>query len=457
MNRPTNRQGASSILAMLIMVLFVMLLAATAPMIAHEIRFFRISRDSIEAQYAAEAGAKVALMSLYKPSTVWNWVGQDVPFDAAFPTAQKKYVVTLTRADGVTPAVSDGTLPKANMVFTITSEGTVNNTKKTVIVKAKTSLSNVLQYAVYSGSGNTAMYAAVVNGDTATNQTLTTNNKTVINGNATASTIDVPAGVISGSTYCNSSDNNVYRCSPMPVLAPLDVSDLRIPMPTFPSPLPSGSNSHTGNYRQSTDINTPGQPVTIYVQGGYFTLGSGNSIIGSHITIHAQGDIILEQNALIQADSGGSISIYADGGSVTLNKGSQILGNTVTFIAARTDTTPTFGFNGGTINYNNPNSRTKIYSFGNVTVSSNAVIGSTMSAFIMASANGAATGSIVASSAELNNTLLIAEGDMQVSGGKYAGLYSEQKLQLNKDTIVTYKSSNARALDLPFAIRSWGY
>ena len=455
MKRPTNRQGASSILAMLIMVLFVMLLAATAPMIAHEIRFSRINRDSIEAQYAAEAGAKVALMSLYKPSTVWNWVGQDVPFDAAFPAAQKKYVVTLTRADGVTPAVSDGTLPKANMVFTITSEGTVNNTKKTVTVKAKTSLSNVLQYAVYSGNGNTTMNTAVINGDTATNKTLTTNNKTVINGASTASTISVPAGVISGSTYCNTSAN--YTCRTMTVLAPLDVSDLRIPMPTFPSPLPSGSNSHTGNYRQSTNINTPGQPVTIYVQGGSFTLGSGNSITGSHITIHAQGAVTLEQNALIQADSGGSISIYADGGSVTLNKGSQILGSTVTFIAARTDTTTTFSFNGGTINYNNPNSRTKIYSLGNVTVSSNALIGSTMSAFIMASANGAATGSIEASSADLNNTLLIAEGDMQVSGGTYAGLYSEQTLQLNKDTIVTYKSSNARALDLPFAIRSWGY
>jgi hypothetical protein len=455
MKRPPNRQGASSILAMLIMVLFVMLLAAAAPMISHEIRFFRINRDSIEAQYAAEAGAKAALMSLYKPSTVWNWIGQDVPFDAAYPVTQKKYVVTLTRADGVTPAVIDGTLPKANMVFTITSEGTVNNMKKKVIVKAKTSLSNVLKYAVYSGSGSTVMNTAVINGDTATNQTLTTNNKTVINGAATAGTINVPAGVISGSTYCNSSAN--YSCSAMPVLAPLDVSDLRIPLPVFPSPLPSGSNSHTGDYRQSTNINTPGQPVTIYVQGGSFTLGSGNSIIGSRIMIHAQGGVTLEQNALIQADSGGSIGIYADDGSVTLNKGSQILGSTVTFVAARTDTTTTFSFNGGTINYNNPNSRTKIYSFGNVTVSSNALIGSTMSAFIMASANGAATGSIEASSAELNNTLLIAEGDMQVSGGTYAGLYSEQKLQLNKDTTVTYKPSNATALDLPFAIRSWGY
>jgi hypothetical protein len=455
MNLSTNRQGASSILAMLIMVLFLMLLSAAAPMIVHEIRFFRINRDGIEAQYAAEAGAKVALMSLYKPSTVWNWVGQDVPFDASFPTTQKKYVVTLTRADGVTPAVTDGQLPKANMVFTITSEGIVNNMKKKLIVKAKTSLSNVLRYAVYSGSGNTTMNTAVINGDTATNQTLTTNNKTVIHGDATASTIAVPGGVISGMAYCNSSAN--YSCRPMPVLAPLDVSDLRIPMPAFPSPLPSGSNSHVGNYRQSTNINTPGQPVTIYVQGGSFTLGSGNSITGSHITIHAQGGVSLEQNALIQADSGGSISIYAESGSVTLNKGSQILGSTVTFIAARTDTTTTFSFNGGTINYNNPNSRTKIYSFGNVTVSSNALIGSTMSAFIMASANGAATGSIEANSADLNNTLLIAEGNMQVSGGTYAGLYSEQTLQLNKDTIVTYKPANATALDLPFAIRSWGY
>lgn len=450
-----KQQGASSILAMLVMVLFMMLLSAVAPMIVHEIRFSRINRDMIEAQYAAEAGAKVALMSLYKPSNVWNWVGQDVPFDVAYPTTQKKYVVTLARADGVTPAVIDGQLPKANMVFTITSEGIVNNMKKKVIVKAKTSLSNVLQYAVYSGSGNTTMNTAVVNGDTATNKTLTTNNKTIIHGNATANTISVPAGVISRSTYCNSSAN--YSCIPMPTLAPLDVSDLRIPMPTFPSPLPGGSNSHTGNYRESTNINTPGQPVTIYVQSGSFTLGSGNSITGSHITIHAQGGVTLEQNALIQADSGGSISIYANGGSVTLNKGSQILGSTVTFIASRTDTITTFSFNGGTINYNNPNSRTKIYSLGNVTVSSNALIGSTMSAFIMASANGVATGSIEANSADLNNTLLIAEGNMQVSGGTYAGLYSEQSLQLNRDTTVTYKPANATALDLPFAIRSWGY
>jgi hypothetical protein len=454
MKRPPNRQGASSILAMLIMVLFVMLLAAAAPMISHEIRFFRINRDSIEAQYAAEAGAKAALMSLYKPSTVWNWIGQDVPFDAAYPVTQKKYVVTLTRADGVTPAVIDGTLPKANMVFTITSEGTVNNMKKKVIVKAKTSLSNVLKYAVYSGSGSTVMNTAVINGDTATNQTLTTNNKTVINGAATAGTINVPAGVISGSTYCNSSANYsaaqcrswrrwMYRIFGFPCGVPFAAAE------RFQFPYWRLSSKHQYQY--------PGQPVTIYVQGGSFTLGSGNSIIGSRIMIHAQGGVTLEQNALIQADSGGSIGIYADDGSVTLNKGSQILGSTVTFVAARTDTTTTFSFNGGTINYNNPNSRTKIYSFGNVTVSSNALIGSTMSAFIMASANGAATGSIEASSAELNNTLLIAEGDMQVSGGTYAGLYSEQKLQLNKDTTVTYKPSNATALDLPFAIRSWGY
>lgn len=449
-----NRRGAAAVLAMMIMVLFVILLSAAAPMISQEVRFYKLNRDLIEAQYAAEAGAKVALMALYKPSTVWNWVGQDVQFDAAYPASQKNYHVTLVRADAVTPAVTNGQLPKANMVFTVTSVGTVNGMKKTVTVKAKTSLSSVLDYAIYSGSGNTTLNTAVVNGDTATNMTLVSNNKSTINGNATAGTINVPSGVISGTTYCNTSVN--YTCSPMPTLGPLDVSDLRVAMPAFPSPMPSGTYSHTGNWTQ-TSLDATGQTVTIYVQGGSFTLASGATIKAKALTIHAQGGITLLQNAVVQADSGGTIDFYADGGSITLDTGSQVLGSTVTFITQRSDTTTTYAFNGGTINYNNPNSKTKIYSYGNVTIAKNALIGSQMSAFIMASANGAAAGSIVANSANLNNTMLLAEGSIDVNGGTYAGVYSETYAMLNRDTTVTWQSFNAKALDLPFAIRSWGY
>jgi hypothetical protein len=455
MRKNSKSSGSVMVLGLFLLLILSGLLAAVSPMIINELKFSTINRDAIEAQFAAEAGAKVALEALYKEQNRdWSWVYTDAnpvvnQFDAVYPTDKKKYKVTLSRADGVVPAVTNGQLAKGNMVFTIVSEGTVGIEKRTVTVKAKTSLSSVLNYAIYSENGNTTMNTATVTGKVATRKTLITNNKSAINGTATASILDVPAGVITGTTYCNSSVDATRCDQTMPTIGPLIVSDLSVPMPVFP---PAGAISHNGN----TNINTPTVDVVIAVQGGGYSL-NGKSIIGKNITIHAKGSIELLQNSTIQAASGGTVSLYADGGSVILDNGSQLLGSEVVVIAKRSDSASTFSFNGGTINYNNPNSKTKIYSYGNVSgVNAKAVIGSTMSAFIMATATASALGTISANSANLNNTMLIGQGSVDVSGGTYAGIYSQNAVTLNKDTIVTYKASNATALDLPFAIRSWG-
>ena len=65
-----NKRGAATILAVGVMLFLGIILSGVLPMITQEVRSGTQNRDGVEAQYAAEAGAKRAIAALLAASAV---------------------------------------------------------------------------------------------------------------------------------------------------------------------------------------------------------------------------------------------------------------------------------------------------------------------------------------------------------------------------------------------------
>ena len=122
-----NRRGSVTIMAVMILLVLGGLMAAASPMIINEVKMNTVNRDMIEAQYAAEAGAKVGIAAIYGNKEEWSWLGN--AFSLTSGSTDKTYSVTIT------PALTGA--PEAGKEYTITSTGTVNGSIKKVSVKVK--------------------------------------------------------------------------------------------------------------------------------------------------------------------------------------------------------------------------------------------------------------------------------------------------------------------------------
>ena len=65
-------------MSLLVLVVLGGMLAAASPMIVNEVKMNTINRDMIDAQFAAEAGAKVGIAAVYakKTSSELDWLGK---------------------------------------------------------------------------------------------------------------------------------------------------------------------------------------------------------------------------------------------------------------------------------------------------------------------------------------------------------------------------------------------
>jgi len=127
-----SRRGSVTIMAVMILLVLGGLMAVTSPMIISEVKMNTVNRDMIEAQYAAEAGAKVGIAAIYAGKTSWNWLGLE-KFQPLIPgSANKQYSVAISPTP---PSTDEGW--KAGDQYTITSKGVVNGATKTVSVKVK--------------------------------------------------------------------------------------------------------------------------------------------------------------------------------------------------------------------------------------------------------------------------------------------------------------------------------
>lgn len=242
-----NNRGSVTVMAIGIMVFLGIILAGVLPMITQEVRSGTMNRDVIEAQYAAEAGAKRAIVNFSLKSTDWSWVGtkRNLATDAT-----KTYLVTTS------PAVVNGSQAAANS-YTITSVGQVGSATKTVTV---TLASGATQAPVLPlVAADAGIYAG---------GNIEFKNKGVVNNASTA------AGGNNSDSY---NMGGLYQ--------KVQYSTLTMPdylASSFPGAqsIPGGSNK-----------NLSGQ----YIINGNWSMANNTSITGD-ATIYVTGNIVLPQN-----------------------------------------------------------------------------------------------------------------------------------------------------------------
>ena len=484
-----NQRGSAIMISLLVLMVLGILLTAASPMIINELKFETINANTVGAQFAAEAGAKVAIEALYAGNSDWTWLAKNQ--NLVTNNSTKTYNVTIS------PTISGAPVP--GTAYTITSVGTVNNVSKQVVVKATTG-STIFTNSSFA-AGSITMNGGTINGNVATNGSLTMNSGSSVAGNATYSTgSPPPSSAVSGTVKQTSNSGS------------LNVSSFMQTIPAVPTFTKSGTDINTkpsgalagGSYysNSSVDLNrinytiASGNSVLIYVVGN-LQMDRSSSIVGGNITIYATGNIVMNSGTSVQAGNNGSVSLYAggtmqlnsasitgqtiilqSGSDMTLNSGTsiqqatsggsvsiysggnfQMNGASIAADAVTMISNGTYTLNSSTtINPTLPNSITKIYTNGATQVNG-ANIGGT-GLIVSASPNTV----YLNSNTTTSTTVLIAQGNVQVNGAFTGGIYSNGAITVNSGSTVTYDPTAAGKLGLntssststPFSINSWG-
>lgn len=438
-----TQRGSVMVSALITVVFLTIVISGLLPMVSTQVSLSSKNNDTIEAQYAAEAGAKRAIVGIRKKRTDWKWTIGNM--QNAFVDGTTKHYITSIR-----PLIADGAFPATNTTYTITSDGYVGNVHKRVVVTFRKS-NGPFNYAAFS-QGNMLINQPRINGDIYSNGHITVNSSTI--------------NTVTGTAYCKENDYTIYTPAaigkgfkvPDPTET-LDLSQLIKPMPnitkigtdlqTFTNnksgdfTLPGGSyfydsgGSAYGMYNQSYNI-ASGNSVIIYVNGDF---NIGKNITGGNITIYAKGNITFNGGS-VQASPGGTVNIYANN-VLTLNSGSSITGRTVTALANNASNQYyAIAFNGGSINNTLSNSLSKIYASGNVALNDTSVIAGQGSGMLVA------TGEVSLNGGNAPQTLIVAGGNVNGnSGSSVAGIYSNGTINMNGATI-TYNDSLKEILEL---------
>lgn len=161
-NKYLSQQGYTTVMALLAMIFLLIVIAGFSPMIIAEVKAAVSDKDRLQAQYAAEAGAKRAVQALDQKIadiSQWAWLGTDVNI---LNGINAKYNVALN------PTISSSKALDTAGTYTITSIGKVGSVSRTITVT----------YQYNSGSGTiwtepppdsgfqeTKKYTALSNGD----------------------------------------------------------------------------------------------------------------------------------------------------------------------------------------------------------------------------------------------------------------------------------------------------
>ncbi|VBB08134.1 Hypothetical protein LUCI_3399 [Lucifera butyrica] len=272
------------------------------------------NRDVIEAEYAAEGGAKRAIVEFNQTGTDWTWLNKDQQFDTDFPTNQKKYnVIIYKSADAsktpVTPVFN------ANNTYVIQSVGTVGKAKKTVLVTVNVTTGGggaggITNYLMYSGGNISLSGSYTQHGNIAAKGSIDTNGSLAPDNNSTL----LP------------NQNDISWLSDFPVLTSTIDSDR--PKTTV-NPDKKGNYTLSGNYNNQTIVvngdvtiaaNTNFSNTSIYADGTIDLQGGGINF-NNNCYLVANGDITMNGSVNLGGAvfvSYGSIDWY---GSGTLNSG----------------------------------------------------------------------------------------------------------------------------------------
>ncbi|MEG6584229.1 pilus assembly PilX N-terminal domain-containing protein [Dendrosporobacter sp. 1207_IL3150] len=333
-----SQKGSAAVVALVLMLFLTILASASSTIVNSDLRFSKMSSDDIEAQFAAEAGAKHAISMFYQPAQDWIWVDPDVNtanWQTLSNDARRYHVRISLNGAHIVPAA-----PAAAGIYTITATGNVRNSTKTATV----------QVTVAGNSGGTNPY---VSGDvfgryglySKGNANIEAGNVPVINGD-----IGFAGGIYINGTTNFLNGNHLHVRNPVPsiggwrggnndwlknsIVADENVGTLEVTMPelpempTIPSTIPGGANKITGagDFNQSTyyssslssssgNIKVMAPDTTIYATNGLRLTKSGlpNGTITStgNLTLYVNGNAQLDNGSFINAT--GDITIYISG------------------------------------------------------------------------------------------------------------------------------------------------
>lgn len=306
-----NQRGSVTALGIVVVLFFVIIMAAIMPMTNTDAKLSLMNRDNIQAQLVAEAGAKAAVAGLMQRRTNWDWI-QNYPNNAyAFNDASAS-----TYAVKLEPNIADGSKPVSGTSYVVTSLGKVGDGKKTVSVCYDVPLSGAIQNsAVYIAGNLTYDQHLNITGD-------------IISGGA------APAGI-------EGSGNWQWNADVSKMAFPnYDFSAFRAdaqPLPTF---VTNGNTILTGTkYYSDTSIVldnkilgnnsiiTALNPTVIFVNGdidmpvnGLVLAGKIMLIATGHIDIGENNNTDFRDTVLV------SLASVADGGYISFKNNSVIMG-----------------------------------------------------------------------------------------------------------------------------------
>ncbi len=459
-----SQTGSATILAIIIMLFLIILGVGLLPWVTSETRFTTMNKDLLEAEYAAEAGAKRALIEFDKinlsQTPNLGWLSSDQPF---ISDLTKKYNVTIYLASDSnrTPVASITN----NNIYTIESTGVIGTAQKTVTVSVSVtggggnSNSVFSKYATYSkGNITTWGSGATIRGDVGT-----TGNTVSIGGtedyiSGTVYTKNAPTG------YYPKGEAGWYEQVEEDTIGTLEVKIPEMPTVTLSNPttLPTNAGGQLWNQTSTLSNNAysinssytlsgtsrltvnNSKPITMVINGNLNLTNSSSIVANTDVTIYVDGNVTLDNHSFIQATNH-QLNIYATG-TVHLTNYATIDSNHLTIQTTSTNSPAVELNSNSSINANSSTAISKIYSTGSVNLTNTSKIGGAASMVV--------TDSYVSltNNVDAQNTVFIANAPDKKSNlsnnVKLAGIYTNGSLNMDNSFSIIYKASVMENLGL---------
>lgn len=192
------QRGSVSALAIMAILFFVVVIAAIMPMTNTEMKFAATNRNEAEARYAAEAGAKRAIVEMLSEQTNWGWL------EGTKGATDKKQIFIDGKSDSdyyysvyietvETTPVRLTSKPVLGQKYKIISTGYVNGSKKIVSVIYKMNAAgSIPTSAVYVAGNFSAGQALEVTGEIVAGGNIADNVTATLGKKGNVSGITVP-------------------------------------------------------------------------------------------------------------------------------------------------------------------------------------------------------------------------------------------------------------------------
>ena len=322
-----DSRGSASVLAIGVMLLLAIFMSGILPMITQEVRAGRVNRDVVEAQYAAESGAKRALIAMTTASTDWSWLNTDKSFTTESTKTYNVKFSTSTSVCAATSECSSYTTPTdgsaaSSGCYCIQSVGKVNGVSKTVAVSTKITaagMPDALTSIVFGNANIVMNNSAKINGSAGTNGYISMSGSSAITGTATYN-----KNSSTTSTFTTvGSTNAVTTTLSVPTFS------VAFPTPTAPTAPTVPSSTSSWDSLVGTWQVTKSVAAGNYSTSGSFSSGQSTITAAASTNLYVNGGLSLYQStwtlgntALLYARSGG-LSLSGSS-NMTLGSSSEI-------------------------------------------------------------------------------------------------------------------------------------